>query len=323
MNIRRLLWLLLCIAGAIGVSLILEFLRLPEDTHVWQDIHNAGHAPLAGIFAIAMLGISRILLGSRFKTPLRHYILAFVVTTVIGAISEIAQIPQQRDADIWDWVRDTAGAISFLLVFAAFDPVIRKWKPSIVRLRFPLILVAAIIVISTTIPAALWIVANAHRAEVVPKILTFESIWERKYVVLQSAELETVKAPHGFAGAEGKSVGELTMFPDSYPGMRIEEPFPDWSRYHYFRFEAYSEIDTTIHLALRIDDKWHNGAYEDRFNTTITIRPGPNKISIPLAKVKAAPVGRAMDMTEIFAIHLFTHGIADSVAIYVDNFRLQ
>lgn len=323
MRIKKYVSLLILLACAAGVLLILEYLRLPEDTHLWREIHNAGHAPLSGILALALLGISRIVLGTRSRSPIAHYVIALTLTVSIGAISEISQIPQQRDADIWDLIRDVAGTISFLALYMAIDPAVRQIRARFDWLRIALIVIAVLLLAATLVPSALWIVADLQRDKAIPNILTFESVWEEKYITVIDAELEIVKPPDGFIDAGGESVGKLIMLPATYPGMRIDEPFPDWSGYSYFRFEAYSELDTTVQLAVRIDDLWHDGGYPDRFNFVVKIQPGLNRISVPLEKVRNAPVSREMDMTKIWAIHLFAFDIQDTIEVYLDNFRIQ
>jgi len=323
MKIKKYISLLILLSCVAGVLLIIEFLRLPHDTHLWRAIHNAGHAPLSGILALALLGISRIALGTRIRNPITNYVIAFTLTVSIGAVSEILQIPQERDADIWDLVRDVAGTISFLTLYMAIDPAVKQTRIRIGWLRAALIVIAVLFFVSTLVPSALWVVADRHRESIIPDILTFESVWEEKYITVIDAELVIVKPPDGFIGAGAGFVGKLIMLSATYPGMRIDEPFPDWSEYSYFRFEAYSELDTTVQIAVRIDDLWHDGGYPDRFNSVVRIHPGLNRISIPLEKVRNAPVSREMDMTKIWAIHLFAFDIQDTIEVYLDNFRVQ
>ena len=85
----------------------------------------------------------------------------------------------------------------------------------------------------------------------------------------------------------------------------------------------FSESAAPLDLVLRIHDIHHDNEYGDRFNRVLVIRPGPNRISIPLAEVRSAPRGRPMDMTHIRNITLFAARPSEAFAVYIDGIELE
>lgn len=306
---------------AVATLLFVCTLGLPGDDMLTGEIHNAAHVPVFGLLSLVILGLSRLLLGGCIRQIWIHYALALFVTASIGAMLELLQIAGPRDADPWDLVRDIAGAVSFLGVYLTFDKPVRAVLSKAARrlIRY----VAILVFLGSLVPIGWTAGAYLHRDASFPKLLTFESIWELRFLTDRDAKIESVISPDGFTTADGHSVGKLTMTTGEYCGFRIAEPYPDWTGYNYFRFDVYSEIDSIITLAVRIDDAHHNQEYVDRYNAGFEIRPGVNRISIDLDDVRYAPSTRAMDMTQIRYIYFFTYMPKEELILYIDNVRLE
>lgn len=296
-------------------------LGLPGDDMLTGEIHNGAHVPVFGMLALTILGLSRLLLRDRIRKTWIHYLFAFVVTAGIGAMLEFLQIVGPRDADPWDLVRDIAGALSFLGVYLTFDTPVRAVmsKATLTAIRY----LSILIFLGSLVPLGWTAGAYLHRDSNFPRLLTFDSIWESRFLTTRSAEITRVPEPVGFTTAESHSVGKLTMFPGEYCGFRIAEPCPDWSGHEYLRFDLLSEIDSTITLAVRIDDLYHNQEYEDRYNAGFEIKRGLNRVSIDLHDVRTAPSSREMNMTAIRYIYFFTYKPKEDLVLYVDNVRLE
>ena len=310
--------LLLVIAG--GILLGLCSFQFPGESILAREIHNTGHTPVFGLLALILLGLSRLILGDVLQNGYKHYLTAFILCVSIGALIEYIQIFGQRDADIWDLVRDMAGALLLLGFYATIDHRIRhiwiKGSRLAVRIASILVLLAALT------PLALCSGAYIHRNAIFPKLLTFDSVWETRFLTTRNAELNRVPAPDGFTPVEGQDVGELTMLPDTYCGIRIAEPRPDWSGFGYLCLDVYSELDSAIALMVRIDDIHHNQEYEDRYNGAFMITPGLNHVSVDLREVKHAPSSREMDITAIQYVYFFTYKPKQPLTLYIDNVEL-
>lgn len=311
--------LLLVVAG--GILLVLCTFQLPGENLLAREIHNTGHTPVFGLLALTLLGLSRLTLENVMQKRYKHYLLAFILTISIGALIEYIQIFGERDADIWDLARDIAGAFAFLGLYATADRRIRHGLTRGSRLVIRIISISVLAAALT--PLALCSGAYIHRNAIFPKMLTFDSVWETRFLTTRNAELSRVPAPDGFNQGERQGVGELRMFPDTYCGFRITEPCPDWSGFGYLCFDVWSELDSAITLMVRIDDIHHNQEYEDRYNGSFRITPGLNHISVDLQEVRHAPTSREMDMTAIEYIYFFTYEPKQPLTLYIDNVELM
>lgn len=304
-----------------GIFLVLSA-DLPSHTQFWKEIQNAGHIPLFGILSLVILSLSRQLFDNYITRQCAHYLFALVTTVLIGIAVELIQLFGDRQASHYDVLRNGIGAITFLGIRSALDlKMLPTWyKRGNVARR--LLLLGSIALLGTSfIPLGLWTAAYAHRAQAFPRILTFESYWERKFLVIKSAELVVVTPPVGW-GMHNR-VGKLRLKPAIYPGLLIQEPYPNWTGYRSLAFTIYSEMHDPIVLSLRIDDIHHNNAHEDRFNHRITVEPGINQFVVPIEEIKKGPTNREMDMTKIALIVLFASHPHELYTINIDNIRLE
>ena len=295
---------LLAIAIA-ALIVALNTINLPGNTYLVRAIHNAGHFPFFGVLSLLLFALISIFFGDIIRNRLWLYILTLVVSAVIGILHEFSQIIGPRDADVWDLGRDISGAASFLGLRLIYD---RKMKDSLMnryrRIKSLIVFVVLILILINLIPIVAWGGAYVYRDRKFPVICGFESVWENKFLNTQNAEIRQTLPPENWDNSGGGRVGKLTFFKAYYPGLEIEEPYPDWTGYDIFTFKVFMEMDSAVCLTVRIEDSYHNNDYEDRFNRTFIIETGLNKISIPLREIRTAPATRDMDMSEIRAIQL-------------------
>jgi len=307
----------------IGIFVILATLKLPYNTFLWREIHNAGHTPLFGAMSLFVLRILLVVSRQPTATRLSTYGLAAAITIGLGALVEIAQIAGPGDADILDWIRDICGVISFLLIASVWD---RRLNSSIGAGRYKYRLVALSIAVAILIlalaPVGSWAVAYYRRERAFPMILAFDSAPEMKFVNTQDASIERVPPPKEWSDTEG-SAGKLTLHEGRFPGLVISEVYPDWRSYNFFTFNIFSPADKPVKLWLRIDDMRHNDEYRDRFNDAIIINPGANTYKISLDRVKNAPASRDMDMNAMGSVIIFGNPSVAGLTFYLDNIRLE
>ena len=119
----------LSLITVIVALLVLEIGGLPDHTRLWREILNAGHIPLFGILALAVLRLSTELLAKQIQNRYVHYVIALTAAGAIGAGAEFLQIFLARDANVADFVRDVAGAACFLAIQSARDArLTSSWK---------------------------------------------------------------------------------------------------------------------------------------------------------------------------------------------------
>jgi hypothetical protein len=313
--------LVLALVAIIG---FLHLFRLPENSRFWKAIGDTGHVPIFGLMAIILLVLSYKLIGYRIDRPVLHYLLAFLISILVGTVSEIIQIFGPREADIGDLGRDIAGAAAFLGIYYLIDSRVEKQRSRLGNRGRRLIWVGSVVVLIGAL-YQLGFVTTAYlkRDEAFPLICSFDAAWEKAFWIKHDTDIKVVNPPEKWRRTDNNHVGELTFDTVTYPGFHIQEPYPDWRDYNFLLFDIYSDLDTTVGIYFRLHDIHHNKDYNDRYNNHFFIKPGLNQILIPLADIRNAPKERKMDMSLIRTFGIFAYRPPQPFTIYLDNFRLK
>lgn len=322
---RRAALFVVCAVVAIGAILVLEFLPMPERTLAWNAAFDAGHAPLFGLFALALLGWLRPFHRGEGGRPGRAYVAAFVLAAVAGVLTEIAQIGTGRDADPWDVVRDVLGASSFLLFAATLDGGLTEWRARPwVPLRAILRVTAAAVLALAFVPLAVVGICYGFRDAAFPHLMDFESYWEGRFVDTRDARVTLGYLPEPWTDPT-RLVGVVTFGPGAWPALDLVEPYPDWTGYDRLTLKVWSELADPVTVSVRVDDH-HPEAderFDQRFQTSLEIVPGENAISIPLSDVRDGPSGRRLDLAHVRRVILYASRVERPFTLYVDDIRLE
>lgn len=334
----RRLTLLLVLLSAVGLAAQL-LIPCPGGSILWNGLFDAGHVVVYGLVALAALGLIRARSRRPIHRPLAPHAIALAITAGLGAVTEGVQALGLGDASLGDLGRDILGGVAFLLASIAVGregalsgP--RRTGPRRGTHRRAAAIGALLALTLALAPLAGTVLAYLQRNADFPALCSFDRRWERTFVRAgDDARLEIETPPSGWT--RGKSRNEardeprsnraarLTFLRAEYPGLVMNELYPDWRGYERLVFEAYSELDSTVTLELRINDARHDNAWADRFNRVLAIRPGANRIEIALAEVERAPRGRTMETDQMRTLVLFAHRPARTFALWLDEFRLE
>lgn len=324
MKLSSRLKIVLMIAVISTALIVLEKFKMPLNTFFWNSVFDFGHIPLFGVISIALLGLSQAVLKRHFSNPMMHYLLAFCLTGLLGLTTEIIQYFTPRDADLWDIVNDGIGAFCFLSFYLTLDRRVSNTKMALNhKLKYFIRLTVFLLGLGLLTPTVIWVSAYVNRDLSFPVICTFESPWEQKFIFTNNTRIKIVPSPFDQNRSEKNHVGQLILDKRGRASFIIDEPYPDWTGFENFSFIVYSKQSEVINLEFRINDRTHNYSDNDRFNRTLTIKPGINNIVIPLEEIKMAPDSRVMDMSNIKLMILFTGHSIDSLDIFLDDFRLE
>jgi len=111
-----------------------------------------------------------------------------------------------------------------------------------------------------------------------------------------------------------------------YSGIFIDRMPRNWSVYKTLSLDFYLPESVPLDLTCRIHDIEHTAGeqkYSDRFNRTLHLVPGLNRIEISLAEVRQAPHDRELDLRHIAGLGLFTTGLALPRTLFVQNIQLR
>jgi VanZ family protein len=303
---RIVLLLLLAVLGLL--------MPMPELGRGGTAAANLLHAPCFAILAAIVF----VLLRSRFEQHRGRLLVGcWVALVAFGVITEIAQHWFGRRASYSDLVANIAGVTAGLLIVSASTRSAR-----IVRGAVALLLIG---IVSLVPGLTLVDVAIAQRQ--FPQLASFEQpleIWRWQ------AQHAKMKRTDEYA-IDGDWSMQVELLPGRYPGVYLDLTSSDWSKYDTLVLDI-AWIQKHLHSAsdferfgviVKIEDAAHDGEYYDRFHETAQLSPGTNEIRIPLRDVAAAPRDRAMDMTIIRALQVFTIELEHPETLYIDNIRLE
>lgn len=315
----RVLIRVLALAGAF---LVLGGLPQPADTLLWLTAYDAGHAPLFGFVALVLLSLIRIVRPGR--TGLQPYLFAFLIAMTLGGVTELVQFFGLRDADPGDLLRNGAGAASFLILSRVLEKEADGRAVMHSRLfRIGAAVLAAALFLAVFVPVGARIVDYRGRNASFPVLCEFESPWERTFVKPVSSGLQPAVLPPEMGEPPGRRVGRWVLYSRPYPGLALEEPFPDWSGYKEVRFTIWSGQDRPVAMTLMAEDLRHRPGAGDRARIEFRVEPGRNEIRIPLEQVRLAPPNRSLEMDQVAMMMLYTRRPGEPFTLWIDSIRLE
>jgi hypothetical protein len=296
---------------------------IPGSTRWIGALHDTAHAPIFGFVAILLLIAARRDARLGRMPPWTGYVLAFCASALLGVATELAQIPMGRDATLSDAGRDVLGAFAFLVMFAAFDPVLQGRAHAFSRrivlalLTLPLLFVA----VKPGVDAA---AAYARRAAQFPVLADFSARFD-DYFIQPNWSVLTIASPAQKYARVGERALHVRFLPGPYPGVDLFEPAPDWSKYTALALDVTNPNSSPLELLLRVHDADHTNLFEDRFNKVLHVAPQTRAtLRIALEEIRSAPRGRAMDLRRIAGVLFFKTDAASSIEeIYVTRIWLE
>jgi hypothetical protein len=314
--LELLAWAVLAAPFAVG----LVVLRLPEG-FVWPRLFDTSHAFVSGGVALVALRLSRRLFRPVVRRPVVHYAIALSFAAVVGLALELAQILGPGDPSVLDFMRDIAGASAGLAIALSCDSAFVRTRQPAARRGLRLMAVAALCVVAYPLVRIVWLIDEREAA--FPSLAEFESRQEAPFVYAgNGAELALVPPPPGFTHARGQHVGRVTFVRGESPKLEVSGLFGDWSHAGCLAFDVFSPSASPVRLFVRIDDQHNDGGESDRFNTTLTIRPGQSTQHVAVEAIRRGPSGRQMDLARMQAVLFFLWEPAETVVLSFDNIRL-
>jgi hypothetical protein len=303
---------------AVRVAAILFFLSLVvfatfhEPTRFAHALQKLAHPVTFGVVALLFLTLLRRTPPRRF----RCYVVAFALTVLCGAGTEVAQGLLNRDPALLDVLRDALGAGTALTAFATLVPGAdargrRGWRVMGVLSA----LVGFAIMVA---PISIALAAYARRDLRFPMLLEACSPLDRYFLDDGGADVSVVPSM-GLTTSPCGSALRVQFGTAPYSGVMLEEPYPDWRTARTLVLDLRNPGELDLPLAVRVHDRAHNFKFQDRFNREFTLHAHERlEIAIPIAEIEHAPAGRLMDLSRIAGVAVFrTRGLM------VGNFEVE
>jgi VanZ family protein len=287
------------IAAIIFFLSLVVFAKFHEPTRFVHTLQKLAHPITFGAVALLLLTLLKRQTPRRFGS----YAVAFALTVLCGAGTEIAQAFVHRDPSLLDVLRDALGASTALAGFATLVPGEDargrgRWRVTGALLAFAgfAIMVA---------PISISLAAYAHRDLSFPMLLEACSPLDLYFVSGGGADVSVVPST-GQATSRCGSTLRVTFGSAPYAGMALEEPYPDWRMAHTLVLDLRNPGELDLPLAVRVHDRAHNYQFRDRFNREFTLRAHESlDLAIPIAEIEDAPAGRLMNLSQIAGVIVF------------------
>ena len=301
---------------ACALLVIVVFAPLPATTVGLRTLHDFAHAPIFGCVALLFLYAARSYprldaLGSGWQ-----YAIAATGALVLGALTELAQIPLGRDSSWFDVSSDLLGATAFLALSSVVDRRIHRRgigaAASVLGIG---------LLVFHSLPTAYAALAYTRRAAAFPILGDFTRRIDMFFVEPQYASVEHIAMSPEWAQEAGERALRVRFGSLEFPGLNFFEPAPDWRDYRTLAVDVTNPTNLSLTLTLRVHDASHTYDFTDRFNRHFDLPPRTRKVlRIPIAELESAPHTRSMDMQHIAGVMLFRTG--NSVAPQMDVSKL-
>jgi len=273
------------------------------------------HGPGFGLVALLMMLLFR---GS--GRPVFAYVKAAAFAMILAVVSEAAQIPGPREAEIGDLLTDALGVVAFLGIAAIFDSGIRD---TLGKSKIVFLAVISIPALAFTLRPTAWLTyAIIKREQALPQILSFDEAWEQTYSAGVGEPLEIVSAPDGWPANSG-NIAHLTSAGRFGLMLRIL-PHPDWSDYSAISFVAATDNEDSRRIALGLwGIKQGDGTPQGRYYTRARITRDPGRYCILFSDVNTPSSPNRFNLSQVFELLVGATKDEAGVRILVDDFRLE
>ncbi|UCF67081.1 MAG: hypothetical protein JSV80_15060 [Acidobacteriota bacterium] len=306
-------------AGLLALLVVAHLLPAGRDTLLVRELFNLGHVWVYGGAALVWLAWRR---RHRRALAARDFLVVGIGMVGLGVALEALQIAGPRDASLGDVVFDAAGVLVAFLVAVSFDARTVSGSTRRPR-RWMFLSLAALLLAATMLPLARTSWFYWQQARQFPLLYGFDEDWERSFLGARDAQIRLVPAPSAWQRTGAGHAARVTFYPANYPSLHLEEPRGDWRGWRSLALDVYAEQDQPPDLHVRIDDRWHDQTYDDRFTGRISLRRGFQRVRVDLDEVRSAPRTRELDMSAITDVILFLVEPPAPVTLWVDNIRLE
>jgi hypothetical protein len=320
---KTLLFATYTVVVIVVLFVVLGKMQRPEFTLFWRAALNFGHVPLFGLVSLMLLGIVSILFDGGLPRE-RHYVIAFSWAVFLGGVSEVLQVYIDRNSDMWDFVRNLAGAVTALALAATVDRKFGEtgpWRRK--NLKWSLRAAAALILLAAFLPLAIGFEAYRQREERFPHLFRFASAFELPLIKARNSLIELSAPPRGWEITQGRKVGKVSFEAAPYPAILLQEVRPDWRSYRYLELDVYLEGEQSLRFVVRIKDVHGLVKSRQHFRKAFDLMPGPSHLRISLSDVRAAPELRELDMSKIHDITIYLRKPGRPVTLYLADLKLS
>jgi len=300
----RALAAVLLISGAMVGGHLLPGL---DNSRVEDGIRNGLHILVFAVFAVIIFQYMKS------SSTVMAVSTAIIVAAMIGGLAETFQYLSGRQPDLFDVVRDLAGAVlgiaaCLLWQWSANKRISRSMSGTARS-------ISVLLGIAIIAPALFWSSIIGMGRMTSPVILDFDQWWNQYIFRPINAEIST---PTAVAGA-----AELYLQKRGRSGLIVSPMMTDWTDYEYLTITAEMASGPDTNVTLRINDGDRKNNWSDQFLASIVIVPDSSTIRIPLRELINEPGQPTMDLSDIQEVVIFARDRRRDTVMRIENIRLE
>jgi len=306
---------LLVSVAAVAVML---FFNLGSGGLLASAMQNAGHFLLFVALTYYYLSLFR---PESLRVFSKH-IKLILALLALGAVVEAVQsfIPG-RTASLDDFLLDAAGILTGYLLFL----ITRTINYASAVTSIGLIFITLVISFLATRPALQLTTYHVFKNGS-PTLVSFDDSFIESTISVTGGTVFTLVKPPLAMSQSSENVLRVDIPGGNYGGVIFHDTSELWFKGGSLSFELYNNDQSTHKMALRIHDRDHNNDYHDRYNMTLSVKPGINTYQIPFQEIKLAINGdramRELDMENIEEIQLFSVD-SNSFSVFLSDLELK
>lgn len=310
----------LVVIGLLAAMVV--FTSLPKSTEFMLVLHKTGHPLVFGVTALLVLRLLKKFNGIASRPLWIAYLIAFAMTVLLGAMTEVAQLFTHRNARVADVISDAIGAVACLAGHAAIRG---RRQPTITRgTRLALWAIAVAAALAAMAPLMVCMAAYTVRDTKFPVILDNSSRLALYFVSKEAENVSVVPMPGQWLQRNDEPAIRVAIDRGPYPGLHVIEPYPRWSKYRTLAIDITQPGATKLAIVVRVHDRQHNHEYNDRFNREFTIAATTRTIiRVPLNDIQRGPKRRMLDMDAIADLNVFALGPVPKGELLISRIWLE
>jgi hypothetical protein len=281
-------------------------------------IHDFGHVVAFGLVTALFAFALHVRARPTFRRRAAAICFSAGASLSLGTIVELIQAFTGGKGDPWDVWRDGGGAFSVAILLIALDPAISA------RVRAALACLAVLALVTFALPVIAALGDEARARMQFPVLASFETTEELTRFHFSLVSFQTAEGFSRFHFEKGNfppivsirdidgstvSAARLHLPPGRYasPGLALRYFPRDWRGMGVLRLLIVNPESSPITMTVRLEDAEYDYrlGLEDRYDRSLALAPGANRIEIPLSDVAAAPRSRQFDLGRVQSLLVF------------------
>ena len=121
----------------------------------------------------------------------------------------------------------------------------------------------------------------------------------------------------------GEKSLRLELYPSGVTGLAPMIENQDWRHFDHLRFDVFNTTRKTFLLSIWINDHIEYTGRQDLYSKNVDIKPGLNRVSIPLENLVTQGTKRKINLEIISNLFIFVPNLDHTVVFHIDYLRLD